>query len=232
MAMSDVMQWLDPVDFYGTQQSRRVKKANEAIEQAKNRADEGSELNRILYGQHHKKIEDTYGDTAGKVATYLQNLEDTQAYDPGTFEATGKPEDFYSKAADLRTRNAMNALRESSDLFSSDYLDERDAKSQAMASEEWDKAYDRYMKDRGMQGTEWQMNANAGQAAYDNQYKLNTDLLGHAQGAQDTVMNSFGNYISNLANQNNIDTQNYSNMTQQMAANENSKKGPLGRIFG
>lgn len=230
--LENVNDFLDPVDLLGLKQNRRVSKANDAIGNAYDRANEGSDKNRALYGQFHDQVSDTYGDTAGKFEQYLRALEDTEAYDPGTFEAEGSVNDFYSKAADLRSRNAMNALRESSDIFSSDYQDSMAAKSQAMASEEWDNAYDRYMKDRGMQANEWKLNADAGQQAYDNQYKLNTDMLGHAQGAQDNIMNSFGNYINNIASQNNIDTQNYSNMVQQQAMNENSRKGLLGRILG
>ena len=155
-----------------------------------------------------------------------------KTYDPGTFEYTGDVNDFYSKAADLRIKNAMNALRESSDIFSSDYQDAMAAKQQAMASEEWDKAYDRYMRDRSQTANEWQMNANAGQQAYENAYGKNKDLLSVTQNAQDNLMNAYGNYINNIANQNNVDTQNYSNAMQQMAANQNSKKTVLGRIFG
>ena len=159
-------------------------------------------------------------------------IEGMEAYDPGQFEYTGDVNDFYSKAADLRVKNAMNNLRESSDIFSSDYQDAMAAKQQAMASEEWDKAYERYMQDRSQSANEWQMNANAGQQAYTNQYNQNKDLLGVAQNSQDNLMNAYGNYINNMANQNNVDTQNYANMVQQMAANENSKKGVLGRLFG
>ena len=45
-------------------------------------------------------------------------------------------------------------------------------------------------------------------------------------------MNAYGNYINNMANQNNVDTQNYANYVQQVAANNNSEKGLFGRIFG
>lgn len=229
MAWYDV---LDPGDVLGFQQDRRVSNANAAIQKAQDKADAASAANKALYDQFYNKTQSTYGDTAAKVDDYLKNLEGMEAYDPGTFEYTGDVNDFYSKAADLRVKNAMNNLRESSDIFSSDYQDAMAAKQQAMASEEWDKAYDRYMRDRSQTANEWQMNANAGQQAYQNAYGKNKDLLGIAQGAQDNLMNAYGNYINNMANQNNVDTQNYANMTQQMAANENSKKGVLGRLFG
>ena len=229
MAWYDVF---DPGDVHGLQQNRRVRNANDAIEKAKDKADATSTANRDLYNQFYNTTQRTYGDTAAKVTKYLDNLEGMKAYDPGTFEYTGDVNDFYSKAADLRVKNAMNALRESSDIFSSDYQDAMAAKQQAMASEEWDKAYDRYMRDRSQTANEWQMNANAGQQAYDNTYGKNKDLLSVSQNAQDNLMNAYGNYINNIANQNNVDTQNYANAMQQMAANENSKKSVLGRIFG
>ena len=229
MAWYDVF---DPGDVHGLQQDRRVRTANDAIKKAQDKADATSSANRDLYNQFYNKASDTYGDTAAKVDDYLKSLEGMETYDPGKFEYTGDVNDFYSKAADLRIKNAMNALRESSDIFSSDYQDAMAAKQQAMASEEWDKAYDRYMRDRSQTANEWQMNANAGQQAYENAYGKNKDMLSVAQNAQDNLMNAFGNYINNIANQNNVDTQNYSNAMQQMAANQNSKKTVLGRIFG
>ena len=229
MAWYDIF---DPGDVHGLQQDRRVRTANDAIKKAQDKADATSSANRDLYNQFYNKASDTYGDTAAKVDDYLKALEGMKTYDPGTFEYTGDVNDFYSKAADLRIKNAMNALRESSDIFSSDYQDAMAAKQQAMASEEWDKAYDRYMRDRSQTANEWQMNANAGQQAYENAYGKNKDMLSVTQNAQDNLMNAFGNYINNIANQNNVDTQNYSNAMQQMAANQNSKKTVLGRIFG
>lgn len=229
------MDWgsiLDPGDVFGFQQDARVSRANAALQKAQDKAEENSAANRALYGQFNQKAQDTYGDLAGRVGDYLDTFENMDAYDPGQFEYTGDVNDFYSKAADLRVKNAMNNLRESSDIFSSDYQDAMAAKQQAMASEEWDKAYDRYMQDRQQSANEWQMNTNAGQQAYNNQYNQNKDLLGLAQGAQDNLMNAYGNYINNMANQNNVDTQNYANYVQQQAANENSKKSLLGRVFG
>ena len=226
------LDFLDPGDVFGFQQDKRVSNANAAIKQAQKKADANSAANKDLYNQFYDKTQSTYGDTAAKVDDYLKNLEGMEAYNPGQFSYTGDVNDFYSKAADLRVKNAMNALRESSDIFSSDYQDAMAAKQQAMATEEWDKAYDRYMRDRSQTANEWQMNANAGQQAYDNTYGKNKDLLSVAQNAQDNLMNAYGNYINNMANQNNVDTQNYSNMVQQIAANQNSKKGMIARILG
>lgn len=223
---------LDPGDVFGFGQDERVSRANAALAKAQEKAEENSNANRGLYGQYYNKMQNTYGDTAGKFNDYLSNLEGMEAYDPGQFSFTGDVNDYYSKFANQRQKQAMNALRESSDIFGSDYLDAMAAKQQALASEEWDKAYNRYMQERQQSANEWQMNTNAGQQAYNNRYNQNKDLLSVAQGAQDNLSNAYGNFINNLANQNNIDTQNYANFVQQQAANTNSKKGLLGRIFG
>lgn len=223
---------LDPGDLFGFGQDERVSRANAALAQAQKKAEENSEANRNLYGSYYNKMQGTYGDTAGKFKDYLSNLEGMEAYDPGQFSFTGDVNDYYSKFANQRQKRAMNALRESSDIFGSDYMDAMAAKQQALASEEWDKAYNRYMQERQQSANEWQMNTNAGQQAYNNRYNQNKDLLSVAQGAQDNLSNAYGNFINNLANQNNIDTQNYANFVQQQAANTNSKKGLLGRIFG
>lgn len=232
------MDWLsvfDPGDGFGFQQDSRVKKANDAALKAYDKAMGTSDDNRALYQQYLDKMNSTYGDLAGKYADYLSNIENQKVYDPGQFSYTGDVNDFYSKAANQRIKQATDAITNSranaGSMFSSDYLNELAAKQQALASEEWDKAYDRYMQDRGQKANEWQMNANAGQQAYDNIYNKNTALLGVAQNAQDNVSNAYANYLQNLANQNNTDAQNYANYVQTIAGNNLSKKGLLGRAL-
>lgn len=233
------MDWgsiLDPGDLLGFQQDSRIDRANAALQDAKKAADDASSQNRGLYSQYLNKVQGTYGDTAGKYGKYLQNLENTEAYDPGQFSFDKDVNDYYSKFANQRINQATNALTNSranaGDMFSSDYLNALGAKQQALASEEWDKAYDKYMKDRQQTLSEFSTNANLGQQAYQNTYNKNKDLLGMAQNAQDNVTNAYGSYISNLAGQNNIDAQNAANFAQQLAANQNSKKSLIGRIFG
>lgn len=233
MGIGDI---LDPGDVFGFQQDSRVARANAALKEAKQAADDASSQNRGLYNQYLNKVQGTYGDTAGKYNQYLQNLENQEVYNPGEFSFDKSVEDYYSKFANQRANQAMNAITNSranaGDMFSSDYLNAVAAKQQALASEEADKAYDRYMQERGQALNEFSTNANLQNQAYQNQYNKNRDLLGQAQNAQDNVTNAYGSYISNLAGQNNIDATNAANFAQQMAANENSKKGLLGRIFG
>lgn len=231
-----VMEFLDPGDLLGFQQDDKIAKANAMLQGVQQKADETSQANRSLYNQYMNRVQNTYGDTAGKYNQYLQNLENQEVYNPGEFSFDKNVEDYYSKFANQRANQAMNAITNSranaGDMFSSDYQNALAAKQQALASEEADKAYDRYMQERGQALNEFSTNANLQNQAYQNQYNKNKDLLGQAQNAQDNVTNAYGSYISNLAGQNNTDVQNYANIAQQMAANQASKKGLLGRIFG
>lgn len=233
------MDWndiLDPGDVFGFGQDKKIAAANKMLEGVQAKADETSQANRSLYNQYMNRVQNTYGDTAGKYNQYLQNLENQEVYNPGEFSFDKSVEDYYSKFANQRANQAMNAITNSranaGDMFSSDYQNALAAKQQALASEEADKAYDRYMQERGQSLNEFSTNANLQNQAYQNAYNKNKDLLGQAQNAQDNVTNAYGSYISNLAGQNNTDMQNYANVMQQMAANQATKKGLLGRIFG
>ena len=233
---SGIVDRLDPGDVYGFKQNERISNANDALDKVSELGKENSAKNRALYNDYLSRVNKTYGDTAKKLGEYLDKLENTEAYDPGQFEYEGDVNDFYSKAADQRVAQAMNNMTSNAaaagNMFSSDFQNAMAAKQQAMASEEWDKAYDRYMSDRAQQMNEFNVNAQAGQQAYNNQYNLNKDLLSQASNAQDNIMNAFGSYTSNLAGQNNIDTQNAANIAQQRAANTNSEKTLFGRLFG
>lgn len=229
-------EFLDPGDIFGFQQDSRVGKANAAAKEAYDKAMETSNANRALYSQYLNKMNGTYGDVAGKYNDYLSNIENQEVYDPGQFSYDKDVNDFYSKAANQRINQATNAITNSranaGGMFSSDYLNELAAKQQALASEEWDKAYQRYNQDRSMALNEFSTNANLGNQRYQNLFNKNTTLLGQAQNAQDNVSNAYANYLQNLASQNNTDAQNFANYTQTVAGNNLSKKGLLGRIFG
>lgn len=228
--------FLDPGDILGFQQDSRVGKANAATKEAYDKAMETSNANRALYSQYLNKMNGTYGDVAGKYGDYLSNIEKQEVYDPGQFSYDKDVNDFYSKAANQRINQATNAITNSranaGGMFSSDYLNELAAKQQALASEEWDKAYNRYNQDRSMALNEFSTNANLGNQKYQNLFNKNTTLLGQAQNAQDNISNAYANYLQNLASQNNTDAQNFANYTQTIAGNNLSKKGLLGRVFG
>lgn len=223
--------FLDGADLLGTQQDERIKTANDALAKAQEKAEDTSNQNRRLYALANNEINNLYGDAADKYDDYLDTLENTEAYNPGTFSFNKDVNDYYSKFANQRANQAMNAIRESNDMFSSDYQDALAAKQQALASEEWDKAYSRYLQDRSQAANEWNMNANAGQQAYNNQYNKNRDLLGIANDARGQIANTYGNYINNIASQNNTDLLNYSNNVQGQAANNLAAKNLIRTYF-
>lgn len=227
----------DPGDIFGYRGNKTVDAANDALDKAYSKAEEAANKNAGLYQQYMNKVNNAYGGEAAKMGDRVQALEELTPYDAGQFSYDKDVNDFYSKAADLRAKKATDAITNSmanaGNMFSSDYTDALAAKQQALASEEWDKAFDRYQQDRSRALNEFSTNANIGQQTYSNMYNKNKDLLGISQNAQDNTLNAFGTYTQGLANNNSMLAQNAANIAQQKAANKLSQnKSLLGKIFG
>lgn len=241
MAVGDATETLsnifDPGDIFGVRGGRNLSRANAALDEAMKAAEDAAAENNSLYSQYMNRVNDKYGNQAGQYDTRIQALEDLKPYDAGQFSYGKDVNDFYSKAADLRAKKATNAITNSmanaGNMFSSDYTDALAAKQQALATEEWDKAYDRYSKDRAQALNEFSTNANIGQQTYSNMYNKNKDLLGISQNALDNTINAFGSYVQGRANNNNMLAQNHATIAQQKAANQMAQnKSLLGKIFG
>lgn len=227
----------DPGDLYGYRSNQNVKAANEALDDAYSQAAEAADQNNALYLQYMNKVNDAYGDEASKLNDRVQALESITPYDAGQFSYDKDVSDFYSKYANQRKQQAMDAITNSmanaGNMFSSDYTDALAAKQQALASEEWDKAYERYNQDRAQALNEFSTNANIGQQTYSNMYNKNKDLLGLSQNALDNTTNAYGSYIQGLASNNSMLAQNAANIAQAQGANQlSNNKSILGRVFG
>ena len=227
----------DPGDIFGYRGNKTVGAANAALDEAYGKAEEAANKNAGLYQQYMNKVNNAYGGEAAKMGDRVQALEELTPYDAGQFSYDKDVNDFYSKAADLRAKKATDAITNSmanaGNMFSSDYTDALAAKQQALASEEWDKAFDRYQQDRSRALNEFSTNANIGQQTYSNMYNKNKDLLGISQNAQDNTLNAFGAYTQGLANNNSMLAQNAAAISQAKAANQlSNNKSLLGRIFG
>lgn len=227
----------DPGDLYGYRSNQNVKAANAALDDAYGKAAEAADQNNALYLQYMNKVNDAYGDEASKLDERTQALESITPYDAGQFSYDKDVSDFYSKYANQRKQQAMDAITNSmanaGNMFSSDYTDALAAKQQALASEEWDKAYERYNQDRAQALNEFSTNANIGQQTYSNIYNKNKDLLGLSQNALDNTTNAYGSYIQGLASNNSQLAQNYANIAQAQGANQlSNNKSILGRVFG
>ena len=227
----------DPGDLVGYRGNKNVSKANDALDAAYGNAEAAAGQNNALYRQYMDRVNNVYGGEAGKLGDRVQALEELTPYDAGQFGYDKSVEDFYSKAANQRVNKATNAITNSmanaGNMFSSDYTDALAAKQQALASEEWDKAFDRYQQDRSRALNEFSTNANIGQQTYSNMYNKNKDLLGLSQNAQDNILNAFGTYTQGLANNNSQLAQNAAAISQSKAANQLSQnKSLLSKIFG
>ena len=230
------MDVLDPGDVFGFGQDSKIAAANKALNDVLDRGEQTSNKNRSLYNQYLNKVQSEYGDVANKYNDYLAAVENQEVYNPGEFSFDKSVDDYYSKFANQRQAQAMNAIKNNAanagGMFRSDYLNNMAAKQQALAAEEADRAYDRYMQERGQSLNEFSTNANLQNQVYQNLANKNNNLLNIAAGAKDNVTNAYANYISNLASQNNADLQNYANVMLQKAGNQASKKGLIGRILG
>ena len=239
MGFGDFLSYaLDPLDLAGYRSgNENTAAANKALDESYAKAEKAASDNKKLYQQYLDRVNRAYDPEASKLSNRIKALEGIDPYDAGEFEYKGSVEDFYSKAANQRIANAMNAITNSranaGNMFSSDYTNALAAKQQALASEEWDKAYDRYMQDRARALQEFSTNANLGQQSYMNTYNKNKDLLGISQNAQDNTVNAFGAYTQGLANNNAQLAQNYANVNQAKAANNiANNRGLISRIFG
>lgn len=241
MAVGDTTETLsqifDPGDIFGVRGGRNLSRANAALDEAYAKAEEAANANNSLYQKYLNKVETNYGKQAGQYNTRVEDLENLTPYDAGQFGYDKSIEDFYSKAANQRVNKATNAITNSmanaGNMFSSDYTDALAAKQQALASEEWDRAFDKYQQDRARALNEFSTNANIGQQTYSNMYNKNKDLLGLSQNALDNTTNAFGSYVQGVANNRNMLAQNAANIAQAKAANQmQNNKSLIGRIFG
>lgn len=234
-------QVFDPADIWSIRGNRALDKANGALDDAQAAMQGAAAKNENLYRDYLSKVNNAYGSEAGKFGQRVEDLEELTPYQAGQFDDSqyGKSvEDFYSKAANQRINNAMNAITNSranaGNMFSSDYLNEVGAKQQALASDEWDRAFNRYQQDRSRALSEFTTNANLGQQNYQNMYNKNKDLLGLSQGALDNTLNANAAYTQGLAGNNSMLAQNAANIAQAKAANaiQTQNKSWLSKIFG
>lgn len=192
--------------------TRKVNQANRSLENIKSDLEKAALRNEGYIGDYRSMLESLYGNS---VADYNQALKDYM--DSENFKYKGTVEDFASPAIERRVRTAMDNITKSNanagNMFSSDYLNQLNAKSQAVASEEWDKAYDRYMADKGLQLQEYSTNQN----------KLSNvaNLLGQNM---NTYANDMGSVYTNLINSNNALTQGLADINSNIAQNQLNKK--------
>lgn len=192
--------------------TKKINKANRALEAIKNDLRAASQKNEGYIGDYNSLLDSLYGNS---VTNYDDAL--NRYINSDSFGYKGDIEDFASPAIERRIKTAMDNITKSNanagNMFSSDYLNQLNAKSQNIASEEWDKAYDRYMQDKNMQLQEYNTN----------QSKLANiaSMLGQNVNA---YSNDMGSVYTNLINNNNALTQGLADINSSIAQNNLNKK--------
>lgn len=225
----------------GLSNRAQVQQGMASLDELLSEANQVGAQNRGLYNQYLGQMQGMYGQNAAKYDQALQNYQNAIGEGPDQFTYQQDINNFYDKFANQRAQQAMNAMRNAGgqNLFGSDYMNNMAAKQQALASEEWSKAYDKMMQDRQQQLAEWQAGQQSKQSYIGNLGNL-TNLFGNDR---NQLANAYGDYYSNMASQNNADLQTKSDLTQaktNLAMQENNGIGGLlgaagsvlGAIFG
>lgn len=211
----------------GTDNNAAIDKAQDTLSGIQDYAGSVSTQNKKLYNDYWSQMQGAYGENAGKYGDAVQQLADA-INNRGDFEYTKTTEEFLDPAMEMRQQQAAKQLNASAssggNRFSSNYNDKLMAQSQAMASEEWSKAYDRMMQDRAQQLSEWE----TGQEKINNLGTL-ANLYGQDR---NQLYNAMGDYYSSLANQNNADLEVYSDVAQKSAELDASRKSGIGSVLG
>lgn len=218
---------IGPIDFYtqfsddwdaqkglnvlGFSNTEAVKEGQQAYDDMAAKADAAYAQNEADLQRYYQTMADKYGDDEAKrreaIERYL-NGEPVQVQD---FSYDKSVEDFFDPAAEMRAQNAMTAITNSAanagNLYSSDFLKKLGQQQQALASEEWQKSYDRLMQDRQAQLNQWQANAaneRANAAAADERVKSAIDIYGQGSEKADQA---FADLIAGLVGNRQAQTQ-------------------------
>lgn len=192
------------------------KNARDTYNSIRDAAENAVQQNQRDINAYAGRLNNAYGAGAASYSDALQNFLDSDVYQNDGFGYSGDIADFNDPSANQRVDAAMSALENSAatggNRFSSDYQNRMAAKQQAMASEEWEKAYDRLMQDRNQQMSEWQANSanawNNYNAAID-RAKYAVDTYGNdrdklLQGYADTTTARMNNRLGGLQTQANV----------------------------
>lgn len=228
-----------PLNDLGFSNSEAVEAGQGAYDDMASKADAAYAQNEADLQRYYQTMADKYGGDDAKrreaIERYL-NGEPVQVQD---FSYDKSVEDFFDPAAGMRAQNAMTAINNAAgsegSRFSSDFLNRQAAKQQALASEEWQKSYDRLMQDRQAQLNQWQANAaneRANATAADERVKAAMDIYG--QGS-DKADQAFADLIAGLVGNRQAQTQTdmdaVSGKTDLGMNQENGVGGAVSSIF-
>lgn len=209
-------------DYLGLSNTQQVNNALDALSEVGEDVASTSAANKALYSAWMQKMAKTYGAGAGNYDDALANY--ISAVESAGEGFGGSVEDYLSPAIQQRVNAATNAVTNSAanagTMFSSDYLDSLAAKQQALASEEYDNAYERYMKDRTATKAETQTNlSNLGNVV---------SLYGNDR---NSLVDALTNYYTNVANQNNADLSATTDLATKKAELQSGANNGIGSVL-
>lgn len=152
-----------------------AERAEEAYNRIQGLAQNTAAQNQADIDTWKQLVASQYGQGAANYSQALQDFLNSPVYQNKDFQYTGNIADYMDPAMNQRVDAAMNAINNSAasggNRFSSDFINRVGAKQQAMASEEWEKAYQKLMQDRQAALNEYNVNS---QNAWNNYNATNT----------------------------------------------------------
>lgn len=211
----------------GTSNRDQINAAKDTLYGIQQKADQTTEANKALLGQYLQQMQGMYGAGSQAYSDAVKNVADAIA-NRKDFSYGKDVNEFLDPARQQRMDAAANALNNSAassgGLFGSSYLQKLLAQQQAMASDEYAKAFDRMQTDRSNALQEWQ----TGQQGINNLATL-ANIYGNDRTA---LSDALSNYYSNLANANNAALQTYSNVGSNLANLEAQKNNGVWDSIG
>lgn len=203
-----------------------AKRAEDAYDQIENLSKNATDANQTDINSWKSIVSQNYGQGAAMYPSALQDFLNSPVYQNEGFSYDKDLNQFMDPAANQRVQAAMDAINNSAaaggNRFSSDFINRVGARQQAMASEEWEKAYNRLMQDRQNALNEYNINS---QNAWNN-YNAQNARKQYAVDAygrdRDQYINGLGEAMSaGIANRNaNLQTQ-----AQAIAGTTNAQQG-------
>lgn len=218
-------------DALGLGNGSTIDAAKSSLDDISTRANAVSAQNMAAYQDYLDQMKGMYGEGAQQYTDAVKNLSDAIA-NRQDFSYTGNVNSFLDPARQQRVAAATDAINNAASAggsrFSSSYLDRLGAKQQALASEEWSKAYDRMMQDRAAQLQQWQ----TGQTQQQNKLQ-NIATLANVYGMDRNALNDAVNsYYTNTINNRNANLQTVADLTAGKAQNELARTNGITDIFG
>ena len=204
-------------------------RASEAYDKITGLAQSAGAQNEADIKSYGNLINNMYGNDASQYSNALANFLNSPVYQNEGFSYNGNVSDYMDPYANQRADAAMQAIANASasngSRFSSDYINRVGAKQQALASEEWEKAYNKLMQDRQMALSEYNTNS---QNAWNNYNATNA----RNQYAVDAYGNARNQYVSGLGDAMSAGVQNRNAVLQTqanaIAGSANAQQGTSG----